>query len=240
MVDSVLTFNYAIGSPQELAEGDYKDLNSSVRLEEIKRHLVNRRRVIVPKFIGVYQSEEIIAHGFDRVNEEEVRKINEAVSVMDRFNESLINMASRIKGEPRDNLQSGLIHVLYDSKIWNEEMTRMAINDNLGRIGYSSLVNLPIFYEKNFDFISDEIVKRIDNLKEKTNLKGDRELTSMIGQVVEMKIKYGLTRTEFTLLRMANEYAFGKTKLILGDELRALAKELHETGEIERTLSERR
>lgn len=196
-MDRVVTFVYAVGNGEELRKGELDVLGTSDSYEGLERYLQTKGLIIIPQFIGVYQKEEIIAH-----NVSEEKGAEGLRGTLEVLNSSLAHLSNLVLGpETRDNIHQDLIHVVYDSDIFNEYLVRQCLGDNLKRIAVSTKNEVPNFYNKDTDVVNRFLEEILENgLRRKC----DRYL-GFLRAIQEQSELYGLTRCEFSVLKIAQQ-----------------------------------
>src|SRR3989344_7980263 len=132
-----LDFEYGIGTPEELRQRKLQFTTNDPSI--LAKELEAKGKIIVPRFIGVYQ---------DMTIPEDAEIDPDLVEYMSSSLRKCVDLLLSKSGK-KDNLHGSLFHVSYNPNIWNQELVREAMGDNLGRIAYSTIDSIPDFNKKN-------------------------------------------------------------------------------------------
>jgi len=202
-MDKVVKYKFAMGRLNEIKNKKLKvsEINGNY-LDELKKFFrIRKSGVIVPKFAGIYQTEELV------LNNQEERKYKESIEKSTRFLKEQIDFFGRnlIENyvEERDNLYPDLISVCYNGELFNVGMVRKYFEDDLGRVRFLAWQEVPNFYHKDTNLIGAflETIKKLKSFRERKKLVSSFTY-EFINELSEQRVKYGLTTEEFAFLKL--------------------------------------
>lgn len=208
-MDRITYFEYAYGSIEDLRKGDLEQIKPSSCIDRLD--ISNKGVIIIPRFIGVYQREEIKPD-----NQEEREELKGKRELMRKI-EGVMNLVSRLCLEEEgkeESFHSDLIHIIYDSRVYNAKLVRELLGRSSGRIGVSSYNDMPDFNAKEITEMLDRLRKIADGIHYgiKTILmQEDREEFAELLRndaqdgysFLDSQLRnYGLTRVEYAFLLM--------------------------------------
>ncbi|MBT4165528.1 hypothetical protein HOE04_00635 [archaeon] len=194
-MDSPTTFIYAVGSADEIRQGDFDCLGISHSYEGLKKYLRVKSGIVLPQFVGVYQH-----LGLELNEEGEVDPSDHKGLFFKKTDEVVSGLAKEVLKLSlgiNNNAHPNLMHVIYDSENWNEELVRMSLQDEQKRIAISSQDGTPDFYNKDMGLIYDTLEMLV---KEETDGELIKQNLSKISD--EMNL-YGLILNEYAVWKLA-------------------------------------
>ncbi len=200
-MDKIRVFRYAYGGIEDLRRGEFDSMQVADSLSAI-RYDSSKKIVVVPRFIGVYQQEELKSDSLqEKDEEEENKKVTERVR---ELLESLSKMALESDGI-EERFHPDLMHLGYDGKLYNERIVREIFGSGLERIAVSSIEELPDFGAKSnedYEFYCKikELPYEADEMKRADTI---RKIASESYDVVTAQLReFGLTREEYAFLNI--------------------------------------
>ncbi len=204
-MDKVATYTYALGSASELREGNLKKLRTNKDSSKLIKMVYGRNDsgLVVPRFMGVYQTDEFIAHTNTFGEREALERIEKLYRLMQLSKSRLTRLSIFSSLGVDDEVHPDLIMVTYDPNTWTEELVRVSLDDKLKRVAIVSAKELPKVYNKNTT-LAETIIERGQNEFEIT---GDREkslyfVNPMVQEFAAELELYGSTREEYAFLRI--------------------------------------
>lgn len=202
------SYIYAVGSGEELNQGDFDVLGISDNFQGLERYLQKKESMIIPRFVGVYQKSEIILEQGE-YEETERQEQQEFANNFFQGASEILNLAFSFNGR-EDNTHPDLIHITYNPQLWTEKLVKECIGDNNSRLAFSEYKKLPAFANKDTDLT----IKFWSSLiSEKPEVKKYLQLFE------EQRKTYGLTRIE---------YAFPYAYEMMGDRLITLLTNMNQ------------
>jgi hypothetical protein len=201
-------FIYALGGIESIRKGDFDSMQAADSLDKLD--LVSHERIIIPRFVGIYQDWKVKADTREeRENKEEIEgRIKELEFLVER----LAKLALEKRGE-RERFNAKLIHVGYEPEIYDEKLTRQLLGQGSKRLGVSAYRDLPDFAHKD-TVLAEMFIEHLAELRMNTDFAetDDEEKVSQVAKIAgesyetlqEQLQKFGLTREEFAFLHALN------------------------------------
>ena len=195
-------FSYAVGTGREIRTGEINPFDVETSLDNLLNVLIKKEKgLIVPKFIGVYQTGDMITHTNHLEEQKTLGRERVALAALEQVLNSAADQHILMRLSTTDNAHPNLIFVAYDPELWTHSLVRESLGNNINRITIAPYTELPKFSGKDIT-IAEQILtkgKRIyDELKDDTAvLKG---VTPELRAFQDQAMLYGLTRQEYAVL----------------------------------------
>jgi len=229
-MDGVITYSYAMGTGEELRGSDFDSLELMENPSSLLRALSEPSKgLIVPRFIGIYQGYELIAHTRTPEEANAIEAERKYVNMMERAIDNAAGLSIFSKLGISDFVHPRLIHVGYNPDIWTPNLVRESVGDRLNRIAISSIQELPNFYRKDTRAILTILEKgqEIFEVEEDRN-KVIKALRPDIREFGDQSKLYGLTRAEYAFLNIIQRVGQEHPNIITGPQLMVEFAELLE------------
>lgn len=230
-MDKINLYHFAWGDAEQLNRGELDSMYTADSFEGVKFGSTTSR-IVLPRFIGVYQIPSVILHG--RMEIKKGKRIRRDFEKMMSFANDKSNdfLASTLGIE--DNVHPYLIHAIYDSLAgWTEKLARDCMNDRLGRVAFSDRYDFLLdFYKKNIPFTLDFILEDGQRLYEEG--KSKEEILKVLGpRIDELNThsrEYGLTREEYMVLEKLQRIRRPKSDILVDPLSLKFMDLLHQMG----------
>lgn len=197
----ITTYFYSIGSIENIKKGnlDRTRIKEEEKINFLELLSEQRRLILLPKLVGVYQYNEPIPETPEK-RKERIRIEEKRDLVIDRRLSERWGIV--------DNIYRNLIHIVYDPEIWKRDLLIETLNDELGRISLSPTLLAPNFYNKKTTLPDSLILKEHEMREGKSPEDIDFEQQKKIEQKLIPEAKgimkqlepFGLTKNEWYFL----------------------------------------
>ncbi len=226
-MDNISRYKYAYGGMNDLLKGRFEKLKTANSLDKLT--LINyRSSILVPQFIGVYQESEL------KPDTLEERENIGAASMGKKMAENVVDRVAQARLSQKgkaDRSTPNLIHIGYNSEIYNGRLARELFGEGLERVKFSSYDRLPNFSAKD----RVEILEYVKKMAEKIEIEdeeGVEKLSREAYNFIDEQLRiFGLTRTEYAFLDVLYNAANplpNETKFIIppNDEIEEILQNL--------------
>lgn len=202
-MDTIAKFGYAFGRVCELKEGRFDDEELKESLEDLE--LETEGIIIIPQFVGVYQTYEIKPDSDEEGENIEILK--KRAGYIYQFLNSMAKMAIELTGK-RERFNPNLIHIGFNPEIYNRGLVRECLGQGSDRISISPYQSIPNFNKKSI-CEKDFFLRRMNELGEPDEEKlGElAEISRASYEVLQGQLlEFGLTREEYTFLKLLEKF----------------------------------
>lgn len=215
-MDRIVTYKYAAGTVDELREIDYEKIDVRDNLDSARKNLdsLSEGIIAIPRFVGAYQERGFVTH----TNSDDEKQAAELCECITGLLGGMVDEASKkvIKSRTgfKDRAHPKLIHVGYDGRFYTPNIVRMSFGDEINRLGYSKLEDMPDFSGKDTEslYLAIKSALKLIHGEEDEEIRDD--LKKALQSVRNNTRDYGLTREEYVLLMAAEKMHSGPSKLV--------------------------
>ena len=225
-MDTVTKYRYACGTSDQLAEGDLDNLSTSDSIEDLD--MSESGLIVVPKFVGVYQTKELqYKTQLERENKEDLDKFfNVLSSSYDEKNRDAMKLFGIT-----EQIDPRLIHVGFDQDVYDRGLVCLTFKGRSHRLAFSPCNNMPNFPEKHTELLGIYVQQMTDELKNDDTSKEKliADCKRAYGDLNQMLRTYGLTREEYGYMRVFDKLSteLHGIKIMTGPEVKLLSSFLH-------------
>jgi len=206
-MDFVTKYGYFLGNALSLAGGSFDEMQPVESLDNLNS--VIQGGIIIPKFVGVYQSSDIVLEGSEKDRADEIRARAEIKnSLIKEMSKTIIE----IKCDERESFCPELMHIIYNPNIFpDESLVRVSFGSIPTRIRVSPCNKAPNFYDKDTSLIS----RCVDKVEFDQDYRKKGAVADAVLALRKQMETFGLTREEYSFLVIAGEpEKTGKSKIV--------------------------
>ena len=186
-------YTFLYGTAGELGAVTNENLADQRFLDRMSFARPSKGGIVVPTFVGLYQQLHI--------TEDERSTYRVLLQIQEVISSVLISQRSL----KTDMLSPYLIHLGYDSTLYDVKTARLALNDSIGRIEVSQTTSMPRFTFKpigDFNKIISIMAGEMAAGRDSTDVVKDNKLK--MDELRRNLGRFGLTRDEYSLLHCYN------------------------------------
>ena len=196
----ITTYFYSAGTVDEIKKGDSKRIQITKEIPDYTKSLnKNGNLIIVPKVVGIYQ---------EREPAKETAYIRKERRRIEKKRDEVIEKRLSERWGIIDNLHPYLIYVGYEPNVFTRDSLKGLLNDEMDRVGLSSISSMPNFFEKDQITLCNILVEEgemysddVSKVSAEERVRVRRKFIPQIEKLSKQLKPFGLTRNEFYFIK---------------------------------------
>jgi len=190
-MDTTETYLFMKGFPTELAmPGKY--VNPTLNLSDLEISSQSRTGIILPEFIGVYQTKGIIMQKPSDMKNHDALVIHEIEEILAK--EIAAQTFLKMSNGRNDTYHPHLISILYNQDVWSRKHVLNSFKDRPSRVSVIPIKAAPIFEDKDTARL---LISQSGDLTDSERMRLIIQERTLLEEQMQ---EYGLTRFEYALL----------------------------------------